>query len=71
MAFPARVIARRGRVRDPLPSARVQAVPVEGFRADASLDRDGRAGDISHARARGPAAVGGNGKYCCAPTPRL
>jgi len=49
-------VARRGRVRDPFPSARVHAAAVEGFRAKRSLDSGGRAGDvvIAHAAPRCP-----------------
>jgi hypothetical protein len=51
LAFPARPIARRGRVRDPIPCARVQAGAVEGFRAKRpSTAADARANPwIAHA----------------------
>jgi hypothetical protein len=55
IGFPGSVIARRGRVRDPFSTARVQAGAVEGFRATASLDRDGRAGEMVFAHASGGA----------------
>lgn len=44
IGFPGSVIARRGRVRDPFFTARVQAGSVEGFRAKRpSTEADARA----------------------------
>ncbi|MEZ5995435.1 MAG: hypothetical protein R3C25_06745 [Hyphomonadaceae bacterium] len=65
IGFPGSVIARRGRVRDPFSTARVQAGAVEGFRAKASLDSDGRAGDaaIAHATWRRAAGLRFAGAY--------
>jgi len=48
IGFPGSVIARRGRVRDPSSSARVQAGPVGGFRAQRpSTGTDARAMRLS------------------------
>ena len=44
IGLPGCIIARRGRVRDPFPFARVQAGAVEGFRAERpSTGTDARA----------------------------
>lgn len=62
IGFPGSVIARRGRVRDPFPFARVRAGAVEGFRAKRpSTAADARAMWFS----RTPGELGGGALSRC------